>query len=138
MQYSCELIIDLPWNLMVTLYDNMENQKKWMPGIYDIERISGDGGKRTENRYYFEKIEVSETINYKNLPEEMMSTYTSGSVVNPVKQKFIDFNGKTKWIMEVEFKGGFFFNLMTAIMSGMFKKETQKNMQAFKNWVENQ
>jgi uncharacterized protein YndB with AHSA1/START domain len=45
MRYSCEVIINLPRQRVIELFDNPENLKHWMPGLISFEPVSGVPGQ---------------------------------------------------------------------------------------------
>ncbi|MGB1700085.1 MAG: SRPBCC family protein, partial [Nannocystaceae bacterium] len=45
-------------------------------------------------------------------------------------------DGNTRWVMETEFKCKGVMWLMTKLMPGMFKGQTQKTMEAFRVFME--
>ncbi|MEQ9009514.1 MAG: SRPBCC family protein, partial [Ekhidna sp.] len=87
MKYTCEIVIDKPRDEVIKLFD-----------------IKYDFGKR--------KMELIETITFRNLPDEFHGNYQTKGVVNIQKNYFKDEGQKTKWISETEFKFSGFMKLM--------------------------
>jgi len=144
MKYSTEIEIDLPREKVVELFDNNENLKKWQSGLLSFDHIEGDEGKegaKSNLKYKMGKreIEMVETITKRNLPNEFFGTYETKGIWNEVRNYFTESNpNNTKWRMETEFKGSGFMKIMMLFAPGMFKKQTLKTMNDFKEFAENE
>ena len=46
MKYSNELVINLPLEKVITLFDSEENLFKWQPELLSLEHLSGEKGKK--------------------------------------------------------------------------------------------
>ncbi|MFK7951466.1 MAG: SRPBCC family protein [Ekhidna sp.] len=76
MKYSNEIVIDLPRNKVIELFDNPENMKYWQKGLVNFECISGEEGKsgaRSKLSYQMGKrsVEMVETIVENSFPENV-------------------------------------------------------------------
>jgi len=80
-----------------------------------------------------------ETITVNNLPDEFSAVYDTKSMVNTMMNRFksIDENN-TEYIAELEYTkiNGFMPKMMSVLMPGMFKKQTQKWLNQFKTFAE--
>jgi carbon monoxide dehydrogenase subunit G len=142
MKYSKEIVINLPRNKVVELFDNPDNMKKWMKGLQSFEHLSGvQGQEGAKSKLAFDmngrKIEMIETITKRNLPDEFSGTYEAKGVFN-IQENFFKEEDKeiTRWITTSEFQLGGFMKLMGLLMPGSFQKETLKHMQNFKEFAE--
>lgn len=144
MKYSREVIINLPRKRVIELFDSSKNLKKWQPTLISYKHLSGIPGKvgaKMQLNYKMGKreVEMVETIVKNELPQAFVATYETKSVWNIVNNKFSEASDSTtKWELETEFKCKGMMKLMTAFMPGLFKKETEKNMNQFKTWAEAQ
>lgn len=145
MKYTVDVIIEKPIDQVIELFDNPDNMKHWMSGLKSFEHLSGEPGQpgaKSLLRFQMGKreMEMIETITLRNLPEELTGTYEADGTLNISQNRFIDINGlSTKWVAENEFQfGGFMMKLMGLIMPGMFKKQTLKFMNSFKQFAEAQ
>ena len=142
MKYTKEIIINLPLNKVIELFDSFDNLKKWQPGLINIQHISGEPGQaeaKTQLLYKMGKreIEMIETIVKRDLPKEFSATYEAKNVWNMVVNNFEELEqGKTKWITINEFKCKGFMAIMCALMPGAFKKQTYQHMKTFKEFAE--
>jgi len=142
MKYTNEIIIDAPRAKVVELFEDPANIKEWQPGFISMEVISGKPGQegsKTKMRYKMGKrdVEMIETITVNKLPEEFSGTYEAKGVYNLVNNYFEELpDGKTKYwsISEFQFKG--FMKLIGFLFPGAFKKESQKYLVQFKEFVE--
>jgi carbon monoxide dehydrogenase subunit G len=144
MKYSNEIEINLPLNKVIELFENPDNMKHWQPGLQSFEHISGARGQvgaRSRLKYKMGKreIEMVETITKQNLPEVFAATYDAKGVHNLQFNKFIPVSeNKTKWVTETEFKFSGFMKLISFLMPGTFKKQSQKYLDDFKAFSEKQ
>jgi carbon monoxide dehydrogenase subunit G len=143
MKYANQVVINKPLKRVIELFDNPENMKHWQPGLISYQEISGSPGMpgaKMKLQYKMGKrdVEMIETVETRNLPEEFSGTYEAKGVWNRVSNHFeaIDAN-TTKWSSESEFK---FNSLMMKIfgffMPGAFKKQSQKYLDMFKEFAE--
>ena len=142
MKYQNEIVIDLPVEKVVALFDDPENLKHWQPGLQSFEHISGTPGQpgaksRLQYKMGNRDIEMIETITKRNLPEEFSGTYEAKGVYNIISNHFIPVGeNKTKWVTETEFQFSGFMKLMGWFMPGAFKKQSQKFLEQFKAFAE--
>ena len=142
MKYSCEVIIGLPRDRVVGLFDNPDNMAKWMPGLKSHEHLTGDRGQPGfTSRLVFDQggkqIEMTETVVSRNLPEEFSGTYETEGVKNNMVNRFFEEEPqKTRWVTETEFTFSGSMKLMAPMMKGSFKKQTEEFMDSFKRFAE--
>lgn len=141
MRYTCEVLIQKPREEVVKLFENPENLSKWQPTLRELIVISGehgvDGMKSKliydENGKEFIMMETIETF---NLPEGMTAIYEAKNVWNKCINTFEDLGNQTKWSMDTEFKCTGFMRLMTMFGKSVFTKQTQSDMERFKQFAE--
>jgi uncharacterized membrane protein len=144
MKFKCEVQIDLTINKVIELFDDIDNLKEWQDGFISYEHISGKPGETgaiSQLNYLSGKreIELIETILVKNLPLEMTSKYEHQHMVNLMTTRFHRLNkNKTLYEAEIEYTqfNGFMPKLMATLFPGMFKKQTQKWLNQFKDFAE--
>jgi len=144
MKYTTEIKVDVPLDEFIKKMDNVENMKHWQRGLVSAEHISGDPGElgaKMKLNYLFgkRKMEVIETITKRKFPHEFHANYTSKTIHNVQQNYFEKTNdGFTKWISESEFLPlNLVMRIILVLMPSMFKKQTLKYMQDFKNFAEN-
>jgi uncharacterized membrane protein len=143
MKYQLEVKINKPVEKVVELFITQENLFKWMPGLKNLELIEGERGKPgSKTKLLFDmngkEVEMIETLRKSNLPEEFTATFEAKGVVNNQTTRFekIDENN-TRYISDNEF---IFSGLMKilSLMPGVFKKQSMKYLEAFKEFAENE
>ena len=143
MQYTLETTIDLPRDRVVEMFEDRGNLQQWQPDLLQIEHLSGEPRQVGETsrlvyRMGRKQLEMVETIVVRNPPEEFSATYEAKGVWNRVDNRFIDLHDRrTQWSVESQFKCGGFMRIIALLMPGMFRKETRKYMQQFKQFAEN-
>lgn len=142
MKYRNVIVIDLPRDHVIKLFDNAENMKYWQEGLINYEHLSGtpgEQGAKMKLNYKMGKreIEMIETITKRELPEVFNGTYEAKGVFNIVGNKFeiLDEN-KTLWTSENEFRFKGFMKIVAFLMPGAFKKQSMKYMKDFKAFAE--
>ncbi len=141
-EYTCELEIDLPRERVIALFDSVENLYKWQKGLQSFEHVSGEPGQvGAVSKLTFNnggrKMEMVETITRRELPERFDGLYTMKNVRNVNGNRFVEVApGRTKWISEQVFEFSGFMKLFGLLFRGAFPKQTQKFMQAFKDFAE--
>ena len=142
MKYSNEVIIDAPIDKVIELFDNPDNMSKWQEGFISMTHKSGEDGKagaKYDMKYKMGKreIEMVETILERDLPRIFSATYEAKKVWNQVDNSFHSTeDGKTKYQTENQIKMRGMMKLFAVLMPGAFKKQSQKYLNDFKNFVE--
>jgi len=144
MKYQTEVIIGLPRERVVELFDSIENLKKWQPDLLRLDHLEGSPGKagaKSNLVYETKKGErvMEEEIIENNLPESMHFIYRLGSVENRNMNFFSSTaDGNTLWRQDNEFNMKGFMACLGFFAPGMFRKETLRSMKAFKDFAEGQ
>ncbi|MCR9173512.1 MAG: SRPBCC family protein [bacterium] len=142
MKYKNEVIIKAPREKVVELFDNPENMKEWQPGFVSMELIEGELGKvGSKHKLHYKmgkrEIDMIETITKRDLPNSFSATYEAKKVFNNIDNHFEDLgDGTTKYWTENEFRLSGSMKLFGWIMPGAFKKQSQKYMNDFRDFVE--
>jgi len=144
MKYSNEVTIKASLNKVVELFENEDNLPKWQEGFVSAEILEGQRGKAglvSRLRYKMGKrdIEMIETVLEWNLPHKFTANYKAKGVDNIVENSFeaID-DHTTRYFTNNEFKFKGIMKLMGLLMPGAFKKQSQKYLNDFKKFVENE
>lgn len=143
MKYQVEVTIDRPRAEVIKLFDNSDNLFQWMEGLQLFEHLSGTPGEvGAKSKLIFKmrnrEITMIETITSKNLPDEFSGTYEAPGAFNIVNNYFESLNDQqTRYIAHQEFKfDSLGMKMMSAIFPGMFKKQSLKHMNHFKEFAE--
>ncbi len=142
MRYKTEVVINLPLDRVIELFDNFENLKTWQTGLVSHEHLSGEPGQpgaKTKLVYDMgrRRMDMIETIIKRDLPDEFSETYDAKGVHNIVRNYFHDRGDATLWVLDSDFRFHGLMRLMSLFMPGsMFKKQTRQTMEAFKAFAE--
>lgn len=142
MEYTKELVINLPREQVIALFNNEENLKKWQPGLQSMTLVSGEKGQVgavSELVYKMGKrtLSMKETILEMNPPETLKFKYDANKVENWMTNTFIDNGDTTTWVTHNIFKCKGMIKIFAALSPRTFKKQTEKSMMDFKKFAEN-
>ena len=143
MLYTTKIIIELPLEACFKKFNNPENLKHWQKGLINIEHISGtprETGSKTTLFFKFGKrnLELTETITKYNFPNTFHANYDTKGMHNVQENFFLETTeGYTEWTSKNEFLAtNFKLRMMTLLMPSIFKKQTKKYLEDFKNFAE--
>jgi uncharacterized protein YndB with AHSA1/START domain len=145
MKFTLELPINRPRPDVWNAFNNRENMKKWQRSLVSFETISGTQGQpgAVSRLTYKEKereFSLLERVTDREELHRLDGVYENNFADNTVRNTFIE-QGKeqTLWVVETEFK---FKTLLMRILGPIMKKNfvlrTQREMERFKEFVENQ
>ena len=143
MQYSCEVLINLPREEVIKLFDDADNMRRWMEGLQSFEHQSGEPRQPgAKSRLVFDhngrRLEMVETIITRNLPKEFSGTYETQGIINKVNNNFYeDGTNRTRWVSKNEFQFSGLMNLTVVFMRNAFPNQTKLHMDNFKKFAEN-
>uniref|UniRef100_UPI00404B7C87 SRPBCC family protein n=1 Tax=Gelidibacter sp. TaxID=2018083 RepID=UPI00404B7C87 len=143
MNYTTEIIVEVPLDTFVKIMDNPENMKHWQRGLISFEHISGTPGEfgaKMKLNFKMGKrhLELIETITKRNFPNEFHAFYSTKGADNFQENYFEETpEGFTKWTSKSEFVPlGLTMKLLTVFMKSVFKKQSLQYMKDFKNYAE--
>ncbi len=144
MKFGCQIEIEKPIDRVVELFDDIDNLKQWQGGFIGHEMISGELGKvGSKSRLIYKaakgEIDLVETIQASNLPDEFTALYESRTMVNTMTTRFTVVDEETTlYTVEVVYTKfiGIMPKLMGKLAPGLFKKQTLRWMHNFKDFVE--
>lgn len=142
MKYTNEVIINAPREKVVELFNDPNDLAKWQEGFISMELLEGNPGavgSKHKLRYKMGKreIEMIETITQYNLPDTFSATYEAKNVFNSIDNYFeATDDGTTRYWTANEFKLSGTMKLFGWLMPGAFKKQSQKYLNDFRDFVE--
>lgn len=143
MKYTCTIEINAPLEKVVALWENEGHFKDWQDGFESIEHLEGiPHTKGAKSKIVLDgkhRIELLETIISNNLPKEKVALYEHIHMTNTQASRFESIgNNKTLYTSEVEYIqfNGFFIKLIAYFFPSKFKGQSQKWMNQFKVFVE--
>lgn len=146
MKFICSVNIKLPKNRVVELWEDPNNLKEWQDGFESFDHVSGEPGTpgaRSKMVYSNrgKKIVLIETIKVNNLPDEFEGVYKADAMTNTMRNTFTEIGpNETKWTAEINYYelNGFMIKLMSFLFPGLFKRQTQKWLDQFRDFAEQQ
>lgn len=142
MRYTVSTTINAPITEVIKRFDNADLMKEWMEGLQSFEHLEGTPGQvGARSRLKFQmgkrRFEMVETITKRDLPDVFAGYYEANGVYNEVSAHFkpVDAN-TTQYDSEqyFQFKGG--MKVFGWLFPGLFKKQSRKYLDDFKNFVE--
>jgi len=142
MKYTLELDIEAPRSRVAALFDDPENWPSWQAGFVSAKIIAGNARETGSKTRLVQKLatgntEIVETIESRNLPQEITCTYAAKGAWNRVANRFVEISPtRTRWVFETEFRCTGMLKLLSTITPGMFRKASLKEMNSFKRFAE--
>jgi len=143
MKYSSEILIRLPRNKVIEIFQNSDFLQKWQPGLKRFESLDGTPGEEgAQSKLVYESrkgdLVMTETIIKKQLPESIDKVYISQGVYNRVENRFTEQEfGVTIWQSVIYFRFRGIMMIMAPFLKRAFIQNTLLNMDRFKLYAEN-
>lgn len=146
MKFKASIDINKSRDLVTQLWINPDYLKEYQDGFIKKELVSGVSGETgaISNMYYKmgkHDMELKETIIANLLPDSYEGFYHHKHMDNTMKCMFTVLNeGSTRYEMEVEYTriNWFMPKLMAILFPSMYRKQGEKWMKQFKEFVEKQ
>lgn len=142
MKFTSEVIVERPREQVLDLIMAPGNFSKWQPGVKSFELLSGELGcpgarARVVVDMYGLKLEMTETIVERKMPDVYTLRYEGKGVKNLVENRFYeDGPGKTRWVINSTLE----FSPFAAVAAGFIKdtivKQNHESMKKFKTFAE--
>ena len=144
MKFTCTTEINAPCEKTVKLFLDSSRYKEWQDGFVSIQTITGKPWEKgTHSKVIYKNgkmiIDLKETILMSKLPEVVTGLYEHEHMVNSMTNRFIAFdNLSTRYEAEIEYTKFIDIvpKLIALLMPRFFKKQVQKRLDSFKNFVE--
>jgi len=144
MKFTCSVTINVSKEKVTAYFVNPEYLKEYQDGFLRKELISGEQGQvNSISRMYYKQgkgeMELTETIQANNLPDEFLAQYHHKFTDNTMKSTFTSLSdNQTRFDAEINYTAfrGFIVNIMVFIAPNFFKKQVQKWLNNFKVFVE--
>lgn len=146
MKYVGAIEINKSKEEVVKYFEDPQYPKNHQDGFLRKVHISSEKGQKdvVSKMYYKQgkgEMELTETILVNNLPDSFEGFYHHKHMDNTMKTSFIAIDeNTTKYVTEVEYVAfrGFMPKMLGLFFKGMFRKQGEKWMVNFKNFVEKQ
>lgn len=145
MKSKSEVVINAPRERVLELWHSFEDQKKWQKGLESLEFKNGKPGYiGTQINYSYKlgrkKLNLQETLLKNNLPTEYQVLQESKGVISRQNHYITEPEpGKTLWttVTETRFQT-LGLRVIGWLSPGLFQREQQRTMEAFRDHVEQQ
>jgi Polyketide cyclase / dehydrase and lipid transport len=140
MRYTTHINILLPLEDMIALFDNPQNRMEWQPELRKMTHLSGEQGQvgaKTAMVFHImsRDSEMIETITVRDLPHRFSAVYEMNGIKNTIENRFEALSeNRSRWTVESEFKFSGMMALVSGLLEGVFKRQTDdfcKNFKAF-------
>jgi hypothetical protein len=146
MKYDGFIDINRPMKLVSELFANPKYLHEYQDGFIRKELVDGNEGEAgAVSKMYYKNgnrdMELIETITQNNLPFSYAATYQHQHLDNTMKCTFTALNDtQTRYSYEYGYTRIAWIvpRLMTVLFPGMFRKQGEKWIQQFKEFVERQ
>jgi uncharacterized membrane protein len=140
MTFSCSVEINANIDKVQSIFLDSSTLKYYQDGFKSKTVISGnEGSKGAKSKLVYEKLELIETILNNDLPNEFLGLYEHKHMTNTMKVSFTSIaNNRTLYTTEIEYTkfNGVLIKIMAKLFPRMFKKQVQKWLNQFKQYVE--
>ncbi len=141
MTFTCSVEINADIAKVQSIFLDSSTLKYYQDGFKSKTLISGiEGTKGAKSKLVYEKLELIETILNSDLPDSFLGLYEHKHMTNTMKVSFSSITDtKTLYTTEIEYTkfNGFLIKLMAKLFPNMFKKQVEKWLHQFKEYVEN-
>jgi len=141
MKYTTKVIIKKEVDVVYNALDDKESAFKWIDGLETFDLLEGINGEvNSKYKMIFKDkkgnlSEMTETIKQKT-DNTIVTVYEAKGVWNECINNLISNGNQTIYEMKTTFKFGVLTNLFIWILKPMFKKETLKGLNKFKEYCE--
>lgn len=142
MKTTAEVIIDRPREQVLELIMAPGNFAKWQPGVKTFTLLSGQQGypgaraKVVLDVHGF-KLEMTETIVERKLPDVYTLRYDGKGVKNVVENRFYEVgSGQTRWVMTNTLDVSPLMVMAAPFINELVTKQNGESMKQFKAWAE--
>jgi hypothetical protein len=144
MKFTCTVEVDISPEQAAALFTDKSTLKDWQNGFVSAEPLSGtEGAVGSKAKLTYDtgkhRMELLETVKVNDLPREFTALYEHEHMTNTMTNRFIPLaGGGTRVETDIHYIkfNGFMPKLMSFIMPGMFRKQTQKWLDEFKAFTE--
>ena len=145
MKFSGTIEVNRSIELVTGLFADPRYLKEYQEGFQKKELVSGEAGKdgAVSKMYYAmgkRSMELTETITANRLPATFEASYHHKHMDNTLKCTFTALDGnRTRYHSEVEYTriNWLMPKLIALLFPGMYRKQAEKWLHNFKNFVEN-
>lgn len=138
MKYTKEIIINKDITTVFEKLTDPEFMEEWQESLDSYEKNSEGNWVYTDS-HSGKPMRITEKIIEKDAPTKFFVEYTANGVINTMNNSLQSIDeGTTKWVSDNKFVfTNIFMKVIGFLFGGTFSSQTEKDMQAFKESVEN-
>lgn len=144
MKFTCTAEINRSLPEVVELYSDTKHVEYWLKGFVSKEVITGNMGQpgskaKITMNFRNKTMELIETVQSNHLPTQITALYEHKHMINTMSSRFEPVAAdKTLLAVDVHYTKfiGVMPKLMSVLVPGMFRKQTQKMIDDFKAFAE--
>lgn len=142
MKTTHEVTIGLPRERVLELIMEPANFARWQPGVKTFKLLSGQQGQpgaraRVVMEVHGFKLEMTETIVERRMPELYTLKYDGKGVKNTVENRFFELGPETtRWVMTNTLDVSPLMAVAAPLIKDLVTKQNLESMKAFKAWAE--
>lgn len=143
MQYTLSGTSECPRDTFIDYMFRPAHMRHWQKSLASHEYLEGTPTAvgcraRLVHKYGKRRVEMIEKIEEANLPNGMTVIYEAPRAWNRVIYRFSDTaTGGTNWTMESEFRCTGMLRIISALLPGMFRRTSQKEMESLAAYIRN-
>ncbi len=142
MEYTQDIVVNLPRERYLKLFDAPDTLSRWMAGLLAFEPLTGvPGADGATSKLTFKRgrgtMDMAETIVRRRPPDSFDADYDAKGVHNICENQFIEVDPtSTRWVAHNAFQMRGFMKVIGLLFGSNFRKESYKIMKAFKAFAE--
>lgn len=142
MKSTHETVINRSRQRVLDLIMDPANFPKWQPGVKTFRLLSGEQGQpgaraKVVIETHGVKLEMTETIVERRLPDVYALRYEGKGVKNLVENRFYeDGPDRTRWVLTNTVDVGLMIAVAAPMINEIITKQNRDSMQAFKAFAE--
>lgn len=146
MKFSCNVVIKAPRKTVISLFLEPNNLKEWQDNFKSYTVLTGKHTQEgTLSKILYDipekqkTMQLLETILHNKLPGEYTAIYEHTHMTNIMQNLFVEVDANTtQWVANLHYTKikGFFPKTISVLFPGMFKMQTQKWLNQFRDFAE--
>lgn len=144
MEYTQEIVVNVPRARFIELFDDPANLSTWQEDLISFEPIHGTPGHPgAQSKLTFRRgrgtLELIETVTRRDLPYAFEATYDAKGTRTVTRNEFHESGtSATRWVAHHEFQFSGLMKVVGLLLGNSFPKQSQTSMEAFKAFAESQ
>jgi len=141
-EYTEEIVVNVPRARFIELFDDPDTMTQWQDGLVSVEHLSGEPRRpgarsRLTVRRGRGTVEMTETVTRHDLPYAFEATYEAKGVHNVARNEFHEAGpDATRWVAHHLFEFSGAMKVVGLVLGRTFPQATRRDLEAFKAFAE--